>query len=101
MAKLPQSLRLDLTDTLSGDLEFLAHFFQRSRPAVIETEAQAKDAFLPRRQRFEHIGELFFEKRMRSGICRRRRIVVGDEVAEVTVLLFADRRFKGNRLAAE
>ena len=40
MAQFPQSLGLDLTDTLTGDVELLAHFLQSAGAAVLDTEAE-------------------------------------------------------------
>ncbi len=66
--------------------------------AVLDAEAQAQDLFLTRRQRLEHLDELLLEQHKGGSLCRFRRVVVRDEVAEVRVLLLADRGLERNRL---
>ena len=50
MTQFLESFRFDLTNTLSGHLEVTAHFFQRVRVAVVETEAHFEDVTLASRQ---------------------------------------------------
>ena len=38
MAELTQSLGLDLTDTLTGDVELLAHLLKGAGAAILDTE---------------------------------------------------------------
>ena len=42
MLQFTQSLGFDLTNTLSGNIELLADLFQRTCPAVIETETKTQ-----------------------------------------------------------
>ena len=54
MLQLAECLRLDLTDTLTRDVEFLTDFFQRAGAAVIETEPEAENLLFPLRQSGEY-----------------------------------------------
>ena len=58
MAQLPQGLGLDLTDTLTGDVELLAHFLQRAGAAVLDAKAQLQHVFLTGRQGGQHVHQL-------------------------------------------
>src|SRR5512133_3407929 len=98
MTHLAQSLRFNLTDALTSHIELLADFFQSPRAAVIESETQAQDLFFPWRQTLKDLEQLLFEQGKGSLISRRRRVIIGDEVAQMAVFLFADRFFQGNRL---
>ena len=77
VAQLSQRLGLNLTDPLSGDVEFLAHLFQRAGPAILQAEAQLEHPLLTGRQRTQHRNELLLEQRvgggLRGGGARRRR----------------------------
>ena len=66
--------------------------------AVLDAEAQAQNLFLTRRQSLKHLNELLLEQHKGGRLCRFRRVVVRDEVAEVRILLLADRRLKRYRL---
>jgi transposase-like protein len=59
MAQLSKRLRFNLTNTFTGDVKLLAHFFQRSRLAVVDTVAQAKHLFFSGRKRIQHVEQLF------------------------------------------
>src|SRR5712692_585129 len=88
---------LDLTDTLAGERESLAHLFQRALMTIVEPEAQLDHAALPRRERVEHILHLGVQHGERGGVRRRDCLTVLDEVAEMGVLLLADRGLERNR----
>ena len=94
MPELAQRFRFDLPDALARDVELLSDLLQRARLAVIQAKAQAKHLFLARGERIEHLHQLLFEQRKSSHLRRRGRVVVRDKVAQVAVLLLADRRFK-------
>ena len=61
MAQLSQRFRLNLTDTLSGNVKFLSNFFQCSRTSIIQTKTQAQHLLLPLCQRAQHLHQLFLE----------------------------------------
>src|SRR5713226_6601405 len=88
---------LDLTDTLAGERESLAHLLQRALMAVVEAEAQLYHAALPRRERVEHVLHLGVEHGERGGVRGRDCLTVLDEVAEMRVLLLADRGLERDR----
>ena len=46
MTQLTQRLSLDLADTLAGDMELLAHLFQRTGAAVLDAKAQLQHLLL-------------------------------------------------------
>src|SRR5437867_4484109 len=98
MTQLAQRLRLDLSNALAGHVELATHFFERARPSVFETEAELKHAALATGQTFQNALHLLLEQLVRRRVGRRERLVVGDEVTEVTVLFFADRRLERDRL---
>src|SRR5207249_10557271 len=98
MAQLAERLGLDLSDALAGDREALADLFERVLAAVADAEPQLDDLLLARRQRFEHRFGLFLEIQVDDGFGRRDHLAILDEVAEMRIFLFADRRFEGDRL---
>src|SRR5690349_24995645 len=101
VAKLAQRLRLDLADPLPGDVELLAHLLERPGTPVLEAEPQLEHAALAAGQRVEHRLHLLLEQLVGGGLRRRERAAVLDEVAEVGVLLLADRRLERHRLLAD
>jgi len=54
VAQFAQRLRLDLADALSGDVELLAHFFERSGATVLQTEPELQHASLAAGQRIQN-----------------------------------------------
>jgi hypothetical protein len=98
VAELAQRLRLDLADPLAGHVELLADLLERPRPAVLEAEPELEDPPLAPRERVEDRLDLLLEQLVRGGLGRRERAPVLDEVAEVGVLLLADRRLERDRL---
>ena len=96
--QLPQRLGLDLADALAGDRELLADLFQRVVGVHADAEAHAQHAFFARGQRGEHARGGLAQVRLDGGVDRQDRVLVLDEVAEVRILLVADRRFERERL---
>ncbi len=90
MAELAQRLGFDLADAFAGHAEILAHFLERAGTPVYQAEAQPQHHFLPGGQRVEHAHQLLAQQRVRRGVGRGRRVVVGDEVAQVAVFLLAE-----------
>src|SRR5215470_9573992 len=97
MPQLPQRLRLDLPDTFASHCERLADFFEGVLAAVFETEPHLDDLLFARRQRAQHLRSLVFQVDVDHRFRRRDYAAVLDEVAQVRILLFADRRFEGDR----
>ena len=101
MAQLAQGLGLDLADAFAGDIELLAHFLQRAGAAVLDTEAQLQHLFLPGRQRAEHIHQLLLEQGEAGSLGGLGGAFVGDEVAQMGVLLLTDGGLQRNRLLCD
>ena len=51
MPEFPQGSRLDLPDALPGDVELLAHLFQRPGPAIVNAETESQHPLLSGGQR--------------------------------------------------
>ncbi|CDN41615.1 hypothetical protein BN871_AI_01260 [Paenibacillus sp. P22] len=98
MAKLAKRLGFNLADPLARDAEYLAYFLERPCPAVIEAEAQAENVLLPLRQRIQHILKLLLQQFVSGGIGRRESFLILDEIPQMRVILFPDRRFQRYRL---
>src|SRR5262245_27549546 len=98
MPELPERLRLDLADALAGDVELLPNLLEGPGTPVLEAEAELEHAPLAARQRVEHRLDLLLEELVRGCLRRRQGAAVLDEVAEVGVLLLADRRLERDRL---
>src|SRR5690349_20528272 len=58
VAQLAQRLSLDLADALAGDLEVLAHLFQRVVGLLADAEAHAQHLLLARGERGQHLAGL-------------------------------------------
>src|SRR5437879_3539858 len=98
VAKLAQRLGLDLANALAGDPEALAHLLEGSLVAVEEPEAQLEHSPLARGEGVEDVLDLGAQHRQRGGVGGRGRLLVLDEVAEVRVLLLADRGLERHRV---
>src|SRR5262247_2286110 len=98
MAQLAERLGLDLPDALARDGEILADLLERVLAPVREAEAEAQDLFLARRQRVQDLVRLLAQAQADHALDGRADLLVLDEVAEVAVLLLADRRLEGDRL---
>ena len=94
MAELAQRLCLDLSDTLSGNVKFLADFFKSPGSSVVETESESEHFLLSLCQCSQDFLELFTKKSKSGGVSRNRHVVILDKIAEMAVFLFADRRLK-------
>src|SRR5262245_34048645 len=98
MAQLAERLRLDLADALAGDGEVLPHLLERVLAAVGQPEAEAEDLFLARRQGVQDLVGLLAQRETDHALDGRAHLLVLDEVAEVAVLLLADRRLERDGL---
>src|SRR6266852_9494233 len=91
MAELAERLGLDLPDALAGDGEVLAHFLQRVLAAVGEPEAESEHLFFTWRERVQNPVGLLAQGQPDHALHGRAHLLVLDEVAQVAVLLLADR----------
>ena len=63
MTKLSESLGFDLTDTLTGNVKFLADLLKGVRMSALKTETQRKHLSLTGSKGFKHIVKLLLEKK--------------------------------------
>src|SRR3990172_3992450 len=94
VAELPERLGLDLADALAGDGKVLAALLQGVLAAVGEAEAEAEHLLLARREGVQDLVGLLPEREADDGLHRGDHLLVLDEVAQVGVLLLADRRLQ-------
>src|SRR5215471_16420650 len=92
--ELAQRLGLDLADALARHRELLADLFQRVVGIHADAEAHAQHALLARRQGRQDAGGGFAQIGLNRGVDRQDRVLVLDEIAEVGILLVADRSFQ-------
>src|SRR5215472_18646170 len=92
--ELAQRLRLDLAYALAGDRELLADLLQRVVGVHADAEAHAEHALLAGRERGEDARRGLAQVRLDRGLDRQHGVLVLDEVAQVAVLLVADRRLQ-------
>src|SRR3546814_4990702 len=92
---------LDLPDALARHRELLAHFLQRVIGVHADAKAHPEHALLARGERGEHAGHRFLEVGVDRGINWNDCVLVLDEIAEVRILLVADRRFQADRLLGD
>src|SRR6266480_3493360 len=98
MTELRQRLRLDLPDALASNAERASHVLERARTTVDQPEPQLDHLLLALRQRVQDRLELFLQQDETGRVGRHDGIRVFDEVAEVRILLLADRRMQRHRL---
>ena len=96
MSQLTERLCLDLSDTLSCDLELLSNLLEGSGSAVLKTKAKLYNLLFSGGQGVQDIAKLLSQKRIGSTIGGCGRIVILNEIAKVAVLFLTDGGFKGN-----
>src|SRR5271166_1230842 len=96
MAQLAQRLGFDLTDALARHAELLADLFKGALVAIFQAEAQHEHFALALGEVLQDVAHLLFEHRHRRRFGRGHRVRILDEVTEVAVFLFADRRLEGD-----
>src|SRR5215475_1854759 len=83
---------------LARHRELLADLFQRVVLVHADSEAHADYTLLARRERGERARRGLAQVRLDDSVDRQDRVLVLDEIAEVGVLLVADRSFQRQRL---
>ena len=78
-----------------------AYLFQRAGTAVLDTEAQLQHLLLPGRQGTQHVHQLLLQQGEAGGLAGLGRGLVGDEVAQMAVLLLADGGLQRDRLLGD
>src|SRR5579883_669922 len=101
MLQLAQRLRLDLADALARHRELLADLLQRVVGVHADAEAHAQHALLARGERGEHPRRGLAQVLLDRGVDRQNRVLVLDEIAEVRILLVADRGLERDRLVGD
>src|ERR671936_340578 len=89
-AELLQALVLDLPDALAGDVERPADLVERARVLAVEPVAELEHLALTARERAEVLPQRLLAERDLGLLVRQRQVLVGDEVAELGLVLVAD-----------
>src|SRR5262245_17555351 len=98
MSQLPERLGFDLPDALAGDGEALPDFLERVLAAVADAEPHLDYLLLARCQRLQDRFGLLLEVEVDDRFGRRHDLAILDEVAQMRIFLFADRRLERDRL---
>src|SRR5919197_2471735 len=99
--QLPERLGLDLANALTRYRELLADLLERVIGVHADAEAHAQNALFPGGERCERAGGSLAQVRLDGGVDRQQRVLVLDEIAEMGVLLVADRRLQRQRLPGD
>src|SRR6185295_4495532 len=94
--QLLQALVLDLAHTLAGDVESPPDLVERPGMLAVEAVAKLEHAPLARRQGAEDSLERLLAQRRLRRLVRSRCRLVGEEVAELRLLLVAHRLLEGD-----
>ena len=93
MPKLPECFRFDLPNALTGDIKVLTHFFEGVIRMFSNPKSHPKDALFSRSQCCQYFVRGIFETVI-DGILRwERHVLVLDEIAKMTIVLFTNRSF--------
>src|SRR6476619_889838 len=98
--ELLQRVVLDLPDALAGHVEGAADLLQRARPAAGQAEAHLDDLALALGQSRQRAVDVLLAQVLGGDLEGRLGRLILDEVAELGLLLLADRLLKGDRLLA-
>src|SRR5262249_60234969 len=90
VSQLTQRLGLDLARPFPGDPQVGANLFEGPATPVLQPEAELQRAPLARCQVFEDVLDLLAQELLRDRVRGRDRRRVGDELAEVALILFAN-----------
>src|SRR5215204_6354243 len=85
--QLLERLVLDLADALACDVERATDLVERARVLAAEAVAQLEHATLAVRQVLERLAQGFLREDLRRALVGRLRALVGDELAELGLLL--------------
>src|SRR5436190_16570035 len=95
--KLLQRLVLDLADALARDVERAADLVERARVLSAEAVAQLQHAPLAIGEVLQRLAQRLLGEDLGGALVRRLRALVGDELAELRLLLVADRLLQRDR----
>src|SRR5437763_6800846 len=96
-AELLQALVLDLADPLACHVERPPHLVERPRVLAVQPVPQLEDAALARREAAEHALQRRFPQLHLGDLVRKRLVLVGEEVAELGLLVVSDRLLERDR----
>src|SRR5262249_62140167 len=96
-AQLLEALVLDLADALAGDVERATDLVERSRLLAVEPVAELQHLALSLGQLGEDAPKRLAPERGLGGLVRKRHGEVGEEMAELGLLLVADRLLERDR----
>src|SRR3954470_17504874 len=96
-AKLLQRLILDLPDALARHVERATDLVERARMLAVEPVAQDQHLALAHRELVQQLLERLAPERRLRRLVRKRCALVGDEVAELRLLLVSDRLLQRDR----
>src|SRR5690242_18521816 len=89
--QLLQALVLDLADPLARHVERAPDLVERPRLLAAQPVAELQHPPLPVRERAEDVAQQLLAQRRVGGLVGQRCVLVGEEVAELRLLLVADR----------
>src|SRR5215213_8309481 len=95
--QLLQRLVLDLADALARDVERAPHLVERARVLSAEAVAELEHAALAVRQVLQRLAQRLLGEDLGGPLVRRLGPLVGDELAELGLLLVADRLLERDR----
>src|SRR5262245_38082439 len=98
MLELAQRLCLDLADALTGHRKLLADLLQRMVGVHADAETHPQNTLFTRGKRSQHSRGGLPQVRLNRRVDWQHRVLVLNKVAEVAVLLVADRRLEADRL---
>src|ERR1039457_4542258 len=94
MPQVPQRLSFDLPDALARYGEVLPHLFERVLAPIFQAKSHLDDFLLARRQGLEHLRSLFAQIEIDDRVGGRDAVVIHDEIAQMRLFLFANRRLQ-------
>src|SRR6266545_4730105 len=89
-AELLQALVLDLPNALPGDVEGAADLVEGARMLPVQPVAELEHLALAARERAEDLPQRLLAERGLGLLVGKRQVLVGDEVAELRLVLVAD-----------
>ena len=97
MAQLAQGFGLDLADSFAGYVKLFADFFERVVGVHVDAETHTQHFGFARGQAFEHFFGDFVQAGIHRCVGRGDIVDVFDEVAQMRIVVVANRRFHRNR----
>src|SRR5262245_16850493 len=101
VTQLAERLGLELPDALAGHLEVLTHLLERVVRLLADAEPHPEHLLLARGERGQHLPGLLGQVHVDHRVRGRDQALVLDEVAEVGILLLADRGLEADRLLGD